>query len=169
MENSKLTYVLSIVSKLSTSTANTYIFGFGIELIAVKTNYIFGNYHFGDSLGFSIAGVPIAIGFYWLILTYSTANISSKLPIKSVYIKASIGALLQVSLILLTIQVASRLDFWHLENINDKINYCLIWFLVCFIVQSYYYKLKIILSNRIASIVYGGLCVFFVGLITFLK
>ncbi|MDC0230895.1 carotenoid biosynthesis protein [Aureispira] len=149
--------------------AACFVVGFSLELILVKSNFILGNYYFGDSLGLKIFGIPFVIGFYWLILSYSAGNLASKLPIRSFFGKVSAGAILQICLILFILQFASRLDLWHLDPASDEIRYCIVWLLFGFVFQVYYHKLNIEKSNRIASFVYGGLWIFFVGLLMFLK
>jgi len=53
------------------------IIGFLIEVIGVKTGYIFGRYYYGQSLGYHLLSVPLLIGLNWGVLLYSTIQLSN--------------------------------------------------------------------------------------------
>jgi len=44
--------------------------GFMIEVAGVKSGLIFGEYQYGEILGAKIFGIPVVIGYSWLIITY---------------------------------------------------------------------------------------------------
>lgn len=44
--------------------------GFAAEYVGVHTGLLFGNYVYGDILGFKIGGIPIMIGVQWLVTIY---------------------------------------------------------------------------------------------------
>ncbi|MEZ4690766.1 MAG: carotenoid biosynthesis protein [Ignavibacteria bacterium] len=46
----------------------TYIVTVILEITGVKTGIIFGDYTYGDVLGFKLFGVPMIIGFNWLFV-----------------------------------------------------------------------------------------------------
>ena len=50
------------------------ISGFLVELIGIETRMIFGDYSFGQKLGYKVYAVPIVIGLNWFIMVYSTAE-----------------------------------------------------------------------------------------------
>src|SRR5687767_13710108 len=55
-----------------------YLAGFLIEWVGVKTSLIFGEYEYGNGLGYKIDGVPVVMGFNWLLLVYSAGVIGGK-------------------------------------------------------------------------------------------
>ena len=47
-----------------------FCIGVGVEIIGVRTAIIFGNYQYGEVLGYKIANVPLVIGINWIIIIY---------------------------------------------------------------------------------------------------
>ncbi|WP_373512561.1 carotenoid biosynthesis protein, partial [Persicitalea sp.] len=54
--------------------------GFLVEVAGVQTGVIFGEYAYGDALGFKIAEVPLVIGTNWLMLSYLCGSVTDRLP-----------------------------------------------------------------------------------------
>jgi putative membrane protein len=48
----------------------TFLTGYFIEVVGVKTGLIFGHYKYDRTLGFEILEVPPVIGVNWLLLVY---------------------------------------------------------------------------------------------------
>ncbi|BDS10343.1 carotenoid biosynthesis protein [Aureispira anguillae] len=142
--------------------------GFLVELLAVQTGFTYGDYQFGDTLGFSLLGVPLIMAVYWLVLAYSTACLSAKLPVNNSALKIGTGALLMAGLTGLIQQVATPLDFWSLQGNGSFFRLIGIVFLVGLGLQYLFIRLKVNSKNPIALYVYGGLALFFTGLISFL-
>jgi len=69
--------------------------GFGVEVLGVKTELIFGSYHYGESLGYKWLSVPLLIGVNWCMLLYCTSQLSK---FKNFIINALFGAALMVVL-----------------------------------------------------------------------
>lgn len=55
------------------------ISGFFVEWIGLKTGKIFGNYFYGSILQPSISGVPLAMGFAWLLILLCSAGLAQKI------------------------------------------------------------------------------------------
>ncbi|MBK8145875.1 MAG: carotenoid biosynthesis protein [Bacteroidetes bacterium] len=55
-----------------------FILGFFAEFLGVNYGYIFGNYRYGQNLGYQWRGVPLIIGINWVVLVYATAGISKQ-------------------------------------------------------------------------------------------
>ncbi len=56
--------------------------GFGSEILGVATGLPFGNYHYTDTLGVSIAGVPVVMMAAWMVLLSYAWVIASTLTNK---------------------------------------------------------------------------------------
>ena len=54
-----------------------FLVGMLSEFIGVNYGLIFGEYTYGNNLGFKLFGVPLLIGLNWVILTVICANIAS--------------------------------------------------------------------------------------------
>ncbi len=145
-------------------------FGFAMEMVAAKTNMLYGEYSFGPSLGPKVAGVPYAVGFYWLMLSYSSACAAAKMKLQSTQVRTVVAATLQTSLAMLIFQLAVKLKFWSIAvHEQSQIRYALVYFGFALVLQSIFGRLKIDASNKIAPYVYMLLWVFFFGLWMFVK
>ncbi len=139
-----------------------------IEGIAVETNALYGPYSFGASLGYQLSGVPLIMPVYWLIIVGSTAILAAKLLPKSAIGRVLIGTGLSLGLTILVQQVASRLDFWYLEP-TQLWQYALVQGIVIGLLQALFIFWKVSSSNKMAGYIYGGLLIFFVGVVSFLS
>lgn len=145
------------------------IFGLGFEYLAQSTNAIYGPYSFGDILEPSIGNTPLVMGLYWLILTYSSASIATKFPVKNKYALSALGTALMLFLALLIQTPGYNLTFWYYaEDSIPVIRYALVLSVVGFIWQYLFQHFKVDGSNKMSIYVYGGFVIFFVGLWMFL-
>ena len=111
-----------------------YIFSWSIEAIGVATGYPFGNYTYGENLGFKVLGTPLIIGVNWLILALGAYSITSYLAKSQRFIIPG-AAMLMVGLDLMIEQLAPELGFWYWEgNSIPLLNY-LGWFVVATLIQ----------------------------------
>lgn len=53
--------------------------GFGVELLGVRTGYPFGEYRYGDSLGPTLAEVPVVIPLAWAMMAYPALLVGQRL------------------------------------------------------------------------------------------
>lgn len=148
--------------------ASSILLGFVVEVIAVQTASVYGSYNFGETFGFRVVGVPLVLPIYWLVNALSTACLVHKLPLKNPWILSALGALLMVLLTGTIHQVAPKLDFWSISSPNGFLRLSLVWFLFGFALQYLFIHLKVGTKNPMAVYVYGGLLIFFVGLLSFL-
>lgn len=80
------------------------------EIAGVQTGIIFGAYNYGDRLGIKLGGVPLAIGFAWLMMTSFSLNIVRYFP---AMIRIPSAALLATLFDMCMEPAAIRLNFWH--------------------------------------------------------
>ncbi len=115
----------------------TFLVGFFIEVIGVKTEAIFGAYNYGKTLGFKILEVPILIGINWVMITFivnyfistyfNFLILNSKITL---FFKSIFAALLMVMIDYLIEPVAIIHDFWSWENNHIPLQNYIGWFLV---------------------------------------
>jgi hypothetical protein len=103
-----------------------------------------------------------------LIIVGSTAILAAKLLPKSAIGRVLIGTGLSLGLTILVQQVASRLDFWYLEP-TQLWQYALVQGIVIGLLQALFIFWKVSSSNKMAGYIYGGLLIFFVGVVSFLS
>lgn len=92
-----------------------FAIGMIAEIIGVQTGLLFGDYSYGEMLGWKILGVPLMIGFNWALLVYATATIAAITGV-NLLVRAFIGATLMVLLDLIMEPVAPRIDYWIFAN-----------------------------------------------------
>lgn len=102
--------------------------GFVLEWIGVHKNWVFGTYHYGQTLGLKLDAIPLIIGVNWFLLIYSTGVLMQRSRIRSVVIRVVAGAIILVLLDLLIEPVAQHFDYWHWANGIIPLKNYLGWF-----------------------------------------
>ncbi|MDF2436188.1 MAG: carotenoid biosynthesis protein [Bacteroidota bacterium] len=134
--------------------------GYLIEVVGVRTGWIFGHYWYEETLGWTILYVPAIISLNWFILVYSAGIISNKVPV-NIFIKCGIGALLLVILDMLIEQSAPKYHFWSwLDGIIPLRNY-IAWFIISFIFLLLFHRMNFNKQNKLAPVLYLTQLVFF--------
>ena len=132
--------------------------GFFIEVIGVKTGFIFGSYQYGTAMGIKILAVPLLIGLNWSILVYSTSQFCK---FKSELLNAIFGAFLMTFLDYFIEQSASKFDFWYWKNNHIPIQNYIAWFLISFLLNLIFQKTIAQPDNKTAKAFYLTELVFF--------
>ncbi|MFM2040058.1 MAG: hypothetical protein RLZZ493_647 [Bacteroidota bacterium] len=172
---SPLNLVLSFTCLLLSYSRLTYrlllailvvgITGFTAELIGVHTQLLFGEYHYGDNLGFKLAGIPLLIAVNWVMLSFSAIAIVVSLR-TSVLVKALLSATLMTLLDFFIEPVAINSDFWSwADGFIPMYNY-VCWFVISFILHFWLLKREVVEQNTVGIGLYVVLVLFF-GLLNF--
>jgi len=140
---------------------------FFIEFIGVNTGKIFGNYTYGNTLGFKIGNTPLLIGILWFILIYNIGIMISSWSTSTV-LKSLLGAFYMVFIDFFIEPVAIKLGFWSWENNSIPIQNYIAWFSVSFVFFLLFYTMNFKKHNPIATIVYCTQIGFFI-LVNLLK
>lgn len=142
-----------------------YIFGLGliVEIIGVSSGLIFGEYSYGDNLGFKVGGVPLLIGFNWLLLTIGARDLVSFLKLKS-FLAFSLSAVLIVLLDFLIEPVAIKFDYWTWQNVEVPVQNYIMWGLIAFVMQ-YILAFNSIKTDRKLSVYFFISQVIFFGIL----
>lgn len=136
------------------------ISGFLVELIGIETRMIFGDYSFGQKLGYKVYAVPIVIGLNWFIMVYSTAMVANIFRF-GIFIKAIIGATLMVIIDYSLEPVAMALDYWSWENSIIPLQNYIAWFIISFVLNILFQSLRLKKFNQLAVAVYIIQYIFF--------
>jgi len=107
-----------------------FVIALGVEWIGVHQHWLFGDYHYGKTLGYQLSGVPLIIGVNWFLLTYSAGVLMQRSRIKHSALRIIIGASLLLLLDILIEPVAVRFDYWHWSNGGIPITNYVCWFFV---------------------------------------
>ena len=119
-----------------------FILGIAVEWIGIPMHWLFGNYNYGDTLGFKLSGVPLIIGCNWFMLIYSTGVLIQRSRLKNFILRALAGALLLVLLDVLIEPVAVYFDYWRWANSVVPLKNYLCWFGVSFLMLLLFEALK---------------------------
>jgi bisanhydrobacterioruberin hydratase len=127
-----------------------FLVGIGTEMIGVKTGILFGQYQYGNVLGFKLNGVPLLIGIYWFIIVYACGMLALKLrsiflppcgatsqTVFTKWIGSSViidGAVLATFFDLIMEPSAVKLGFWSWDNGSIPLLNYLSWFLVSVVI-----------------------------------
>jgi putative membrane protein len=147
--------------------AITFLFGYFIEVIGVKTGIIFGSYSYGASLGYKWLNVPLLIGLNWLVLIYCSNMIADKLPVP-IWLKSCAGACLMVGLDYFIEPMAIQYDLWSWEGDRVPLSNYIGWFIASLILSILFHTFRFYKRNGIAILVYVIQLIFFVALYLFL-
>jgi putative membrane protein len=112
-----------------------YIIAFLSEWIGVYFGWLFGDYTYGDSLGFKLDGVPIIIGANWLLLCLVSRELVGKLFSNNLLIILT-SSLLMVLIDVLMEPLSNKLNFWSWKNDIIPFSNYVDWFLVALLNQT---------------------------------
>lgn len=145
--------------------AIVFFVGFAAEVVGVNTGLLFGNYSYGNALGFKWQQVPLMIGINWIIIIYccgiSVTTLLLKiirpgtdsLPQPSNTLKAlsiiTDGATLAVVFDWLMEPVAVKLEFWKWDGKIPVFNY-ICWFVISLFLLSLFHICKFNRQNKFA-------------------
>ena len=141
----------------------TFLTGYFIEVVGVKTGMIFGNYSYGPTLGFKLFDVPVIIGINWLILIYIVGVIFNKLNVPGL-VKSLFGAAVLTTLDFFIEVVAIKYNFWKWSNYTPPNQNFLAWFVVSFLLLLLFNSMNFSKNNKLAQGLFIIQLVFFVTL-----
>jgi bisanhydrobacterioruberin hydratase len=143
------------------------VLGYIVELIGIKTGLLFGNYSYGNGLGFKLFDVPLIISINWAMLICAGIVTVSKV-FSNKFIVISVTALVVTFIDLIIEQVAQKLDFWQFEGGLAGLHNYLGWIGVVFFTSFIFYPSIIKGNSKVSSIVLILQIIFFTTLFIFI-
>ncbi|MFZ1322406.1 MAG: carotenoid biosynthesis protein [Ignavibacteria bacterium] len=125
----------------------SYISTLLLEIIGVKTGLIFGEYIYGNTLGFKVAEVPLIIGFNWLFVILGGIGIGKKIS-DNMIIVSLIAGITAVIFDLVLEPVAIDLHYWNWVSGEIPLQNYLAWFIITFVISLFYCSLKTNIRNN---------------------
>lgn len=163
-----------------------FAIGVSVEIIGINTGVLFGDYTYGNVLGYKLKNVPVLIGINWFIIIYCSgisihtlltkaikrvANDTGKTPmaLKALSIIVD-GATLAIFFDWLMEPVAVKLGYWTWNGDGSipMFNY-MCWFAVCLLLLAAFHFIKFNKQNKFAVNLLLIQLMFFLLLRTFLK
>lgn len=156
--------------KFSLWAIAVFLFGIGIEWLGVYSGVIFGNYHYGPTLGWKVDGIPVIIGVNWLILSYITLDIVRRFfQNKNLFIRSAIAAGLMTFMDIAIEPVAIQLEFWYWPNNTVPLLNYIGWFVVSLFLFLVSHGVKLSWRNNASLPLYLAMYIFFNAIILFNK
>jgi putative membrane protein len=137
--------------------------GFLVEAIGVNTGLLFGEYEYGQELGWKVLGVPLVLGLNWYCVVAASTHVVLRWVPKRVglLLRAALAGALCTALDFLIEPVAMRYDFWDWQgHVVPWFNYTCWWLFATIFAAVYLYYIRV--ENKTAQLL------FFVWLIFFL-
>ena len=142
-----------------------FLIGMFSEFIGVNYGLIFGEYIYGNNLGFKLFGVPFLIGLNWVILTVICANIASILiKNNSILLMIILGTTLMLIMDFVMEPIAPKLDLWKFKNLVVPTSNYIGWLIISILTQTIYniqFKEK---EVKLSFNLYTAIFIFFVSL-----
>jgi putative membrane protein len=138
----------------------SFIVGLIVEYIGVHTGVLFGDYYYGNNLGFKLYDVPLVIGLNWGLLVVCSGSVASRLNIGTIP-TVVIGAVLMTALDYLIEPVAIKSDFWHWKYEEIPIFNFVCWFIVALPLQWMNIKWNKAITNKVYDALFIILVLFF--------
>ena len=145
----------------------TYSFTFLSEVIGVHTGLIFGSYIYGNILGLKLLGVPLIIGFNWVLIILGAINIAESIE-KNAFTTAMLAAVLAVLFDLMLEPIAIKLDYWNWTKGGIPLRNYYAWFGIAFISSYLYKKMSVKTDTDIFRFYFVLQLIFFVVLSLFI-
>jgi len=136
--------------------------GFLIELIGTKTGFLFGEYAYGEVLGWKLFGVSLIIGVNWFTIVLAASNVA-RLVKAPIVIQALLAGLFCVVLDFAIEPVAIKYGFWKWLGGEIPIFNYITWFGFA-VLFAYIYVKNSRVVNKTAIWLFGIWLLFFIAL-----
>ncbi len=138
-----------------------FIAGIAAEWVGVHKQWIFGDYHYGETLGIKVWDIPLMIGVNWFLLIYATGVLMQRSRLMSMIARIITGAVVLVLLDVLIEPVAIRFDYWSWTEGHPPVKNYVCWFLVSAVFLGVFEQFKFKPQNIVAPILLLVQFVFF--------
>ncbi|MEO8445958.1 MAG: carotenoid biosynthesis protein [bacterium] len=142
---------------------SAYVLTLLIEIVGVKTGMIFGEYSYGVVLGAGIGGVPLIVGFNWVLLILGSFNIA-RIAFKNNLLRCLLTATLLVMMDLLIEPVAVKLGYWQWESAIIPLQNYIAWFVISLFAAISLARLNLNNNNNTFMHYYISILIFFLML-----
>lgn len=136
------------------------LLGFFIEMVGVNTGKIFGNYHYGEVLGWKWKETPLIIGINWFLVSFTANQLIAKrnLPL---LVHAGLAAALITALDFLIEPTAVRTGMWSWQDEVIPVNNYIAWFGVSLLISGIYKKLSPMAEDAYSALIWWCMVLFF--------
>lgn len=126
----------------------SYILGYSIELLGIKTGFPFGNYYYGHSLGPRLFDVPLVIGVNWFLMVMGGGYLAKRV-VQNKVARIIMAALFMVIVDFLIESIAPQLNYWYWkDDIVPFANFAG-WFVVAILMQIVFFTFMSNSTNKL--------------------
>ena len=126
-------YPLETNKKIFTAIIVVLI-GIGVEMLGVTTKFPFGEYYYGENLGFKVIGVPLLIGVNWLYLSLGTASIAAHFS-ENKPLRIVLASAFMVAIDVLIEPGAKILGYWEFAESPVPFQNYVGWFVISLLIH----------------------------------
>ena len=115
----------------------SYLVTFTIEAVRVWSGIVFGEYEYGATLGPGLFGVPLVIGFNWVIVIMGSTELA-RIYVRDRRISPVLAGVIAVVFDIILEPVAMELDYWDWNGGVIPIQNYVAWFIIATLMSSTY-------------------------------
>ncbi len=130
-----------------------FVVGVGLFMVAIKTGKLFGDFSFGDGLGFRAGEVPVLAGLLWLIPVLFSFHFTERIS-ENIYLRALLGAVFISVPALFFSYNAPFLDIIHWGELQPPLSSFLVWFVGGFLLHFAGHQMQIRMENPMGFTLY---------------
>ena len=144
-----------IDTRFATYSTIVYLSSFALQAVGVNTGAIFGQFFYGNNLGFIVFDTPLITGLLWLVLSYGSSITVEFILLKIAttihpILKALLASFVILVLVFLLENIAGPLDFWYWKYQTAPLQNYTAWFVFSLAFNFLFQKLEIDATNKIA-------------------
>lgn len=136
------------------------LLGYLIEVVGVKTGVIFGDYAYGEVLGWKILEVPPLIGVNWLIVIWGGFSLAVHMQIPKGF-RWFVSALLATALDFLIEPVAIHFGLWEWHGAEPPLRNYIAWFITAAVMAGIFEAYPLVKKPRLGLVAFICQILFF--------
>lgn len=136
------------------------VLGYTVEVAGVNSGQIFGEYQYGNTLGFKLWNTPLIIGANWLMMVYYSGTVAKRLTDRRIG-QVLMGAVIMLGMDLLIEPVAITYDYWTWTGGSIPLQNYVSWFAISLVFHAIYMSTKDIRANNAAIFLATAQLIFF--------
>lgn len=141
------------------------LLAFGVEWLGVHKHFLFGNYVYGQTLGYKWNGIPLIITVNWFLLVYATGTLMQNINVPGVFARITIGAFILTVLDVFIEPSATHFDYWHWttpgEYLTAPLGNYISWFAVSAVMLGIFEACRFKRQNAVGAVLLLAQFVFF--------
>lgn len=143
--------------------AVAYAITLAAEIVGVATGLVFGAYYYGPTLGPALGGVPLIIGFNWVLVVLACTSLFTGLKAWRWW-APPVAALVATGFDAILEPIAMKYDYWQWVSGEIPLQNYLAWFVLALVVALSWCWLGVRLRARSVQLLVLAQALFFAGL-----